>query len=437
MTRTVITNAVIVTCDDASSVVEGASVAFEGGLITAVSRVPIDPRPGDVVIDARGGIVLPGLVNAHSHLAMTLLRGVADGTDLGAFLATLLPIEGALVDAEVVATGTELAGVELLRSGCTAALDMYFFPGSAQAAALGVGLTVHTGPVFIEFPGPDGLVWPARVAWSRRYLEDQDADNRWVCPHSTYLLSEEQLRDVAAIADETGARVHVHAAETTAEMAQVAERHAGRTPVQVLADVGLLHDRTVLAHAVHVTDHDIDLIAAAGAHVSHNPASNAKLASGLAPVRKMLDAGVNVALGTDGASSANDLDLWMAMRLASFLPSIMHGDPGEITADDVVRMATVNGAKAMGRGATHGSIEIGKVADLIVLDGRAAAITPSYDPLSTLAYSTSRAEVLDVFVAGAHVVDGGNVVTVPVDLHDRVGVLAARVTDLRRMDDVL
>lgn len=432
MTRTIIANAAVVTCDDASSVFTGASVTIDDGLITAVSAVPIDSRPGDVVIDARGGIVLPGLVNAHTHLAMTLLRGVADGTDLDAFLATLLPIEGALVDAEVAATGTELAAVELLRSGCTAALDMYFFPGSARAAAARVGIAVHTGPVFIEFPGPDDLVWPARLAWSRRYLEAQDADSRWVCPHSTYLLSEEQLRDVAALANEMGARVHVHVAETRAEMAQVAERHGGRTPVQVLADVGLLHDRTVLAHAVHVNDADIDLVAAAGAHVAHNPASNAKLASGLAPVRKMLDAGVNVALGTDGASSANDLDLWMAMRLASFLPSIMHGDPGELTATDVVRMATVNGARALGRGSTHGSIEVGKVADVVVLDGRAAAITPSYDPLSTLAYSTSRAEVSHVFVGGAHVVDGSRVVTVPIDLHDRVAVLAERVVELRQ-----
>ena len=436
MTRTIITNASIVTCDDAGSVLTGASVAIEDRLITAISSARIDERPGDVVIDAHGGIVMPGLVNAHTHLAMTLLRGVADGTDLEAFLATLLPIEGALVDAEVAATGNELAAVELLRSGCTAALDMYFFPGSARAAAARVGIAVHTGPVFIEFPGPDDLVWPARLAWSRRYLEAQDADNRWVCPHSTYLLSEDQLRDVAVLAGETGARVHVHAAETIAEIAQVAQRHGGRTPVQVLADVGLLHDRTVLAHAVHVTDADIDLIAAAGAHVSHNPASNAKLASGLAPVRKMLDAGVNVALGTDGASSANDLDLWMAMRLASFLPSIMHGDPGEITATDVVRMATMNGAKALGRRSTHGSVEVGKVADVVVLDGRAAAITPSHDPLSTLAYSTSRAEVSHVFVAGAHVVDGGRVVTVPVDLHDRVAVLADRVVELRRAGGV-
>ncbi len=432
MTRTIIANSVVVTCDNASSVLKSASVAIEDGRIAAVSAVPLDARPGDVMIDALGGIVLPGLVNAHTHLAMTLLRGVADGTDLDTFLARLLPIEGALVNAEVVAVGTELAGIELLRSGCTTALDMYFFPHAAQAAAERVGLGVRTGPVFIEFPGPDNLIWPARLAWSRRYLEDRDPVARWVCPHSTYLLSEAQLRDVAALAEETGARIHVHAAETKDEMAQVAERHGGRSPVEVLARVGLLHDRTVLAHAVHVTDADIERIAAAGAHVSHNPASNAKLASGLAPVRKMLDGGVNVALGTDGASSANDLDLWMAARLASFLPSIMHSDPGEVSAADVVRMATINGARALGLGTTHGSIEVGKAADVIVLDARAAAITPSYDPLSTLAYATSRAEVSHVFVAGNHVVDRGRVMTVPTDLHDRVAVLAARVTELRQ-----
>ena len=435
MTRTIVTNAAVVTCDTENSVLAGASVAIEGDRIAAVSAMPLDVRPGDVTIDAHGGIVLPGLVNAHTHLAMTLLRGVADGTDLDAFLATLLPIESALVDADAVATGTELAGIELLRSGCTAALDMYFFPGSATAAARRVGFAVHTGPVFIEFPGPDNLAWPARLAWSRRYLHDQDPSARWVCPHSTYLLSESQLRNVAELANETGARVHVHAAETTAEMAQVAERHGGRTPVEVLADVGLLHDRTVLAHVVHVTDSDIHRIAATGAHVSHNPASNAKLGSGLAPVRKMLDAGVNVALGTDGASSANDLDLWMAIRLACFLPSIMHGDPGEVSAGDVIRMATINGAKALGRGSTHGSIEVGKVADVVVLDGRAPSITPSYDPLSTLAYATTRAEVSHVFIGGIHQVEGGRVLQEPADLHARVATLADRVTELRRAGD--
>ncbi len=432
MTRTVITNAVVVTCDPANSVLRNASVVLDGGVITLVGPLNSESRPGDVIIDAHGGIVLPGLVNAHAHLAMTLLRGVADGMDLDGFLATLLPIEGALINSDVVATGTELAAAELLRSGCTSALDMYFFPDSTRAAATRVGLSVSTGPVFIEFPGPDDLVWPARLAWARRYLDGVDVTERWVCPHSTYLLSEEQLRDVAALANDIGARVHVHAAETRAEMAQVAERHGGRTPVQVLADVGLLHDGTVLAHAVHVTDADIEQIAAVGAHVTHNPASNAKLASGLAPIRKMLDAGVNVALGTDGASSANDLDLWMAMRLASFLPSIMHNDPAEITATDVVRMATINGAKALGRGATHGSIEVGRAADVVVLDGRAASIAPSYDPLSTLAYSTSRAEVTHVFVGGAHVVADGRVATVPTDLYDRVAVLAARVEGLGR-----
>lgn len=431
MTRTLITNAVVVTCDAANSVLRGATVVLDGERIGAVSVTPPDLQPGDVTIDAQGGIVLPGLVNAHAHLAMTLLRGVADGMDLDGFLATLLPVEGGLLNADVVATGTQLAGIELLRSGCTAALDMYFFPESAKAAAKRVGFPMHTGPVFIEFPGPDDRIWPSRLAWARRYLETEPKAERWVCPHSTYLLSEEQLRDVAALADETEARVHVHAAETRAEMAQVAARHGGRTPIEVLADVGLLHDRTVLAHAVHVTDADIDRIAVARAHVSHNPASNAKLASGLAPIRKMLDAGVNVALGTDGASSANDLDLWMAIRLAGFLPSIMHNDPGEITAVDVVRMATINGARATGRGTSHGSIEVGKVADVIVLDGRAPAITPSYDPLSTLAYATSRAEVTHVFVGGAHLVDGGRALTVPHDLHDRVAVLAMRVTELR------
>ena len=431
--RTLIQNATIVTLNAENSVIAGGSVAITGGRITAIGSPTdaVDSMPGDLVIDAAGAIVLPGLINAHAHLAMSLFRGVADGLDLDGFLSKVLPIEDAVLDAEVVQIGSELAAVESLRAGITSALDMYFFPGSVQVAASRVGFNVHNGPVFIEFPGPDNRTWDARMTWARRYLVDRPVADRWVCPHSTYLLSEHQLRDVAALADDVGARIHVHAAETRAELAQVGARHNGRTPIEVLADCGLLSDRTVLAHAVHVTDSDIDRIARAGSHVSHNPASNAKLASGLAPVRKMLNAGINVALGTDGASSANDIDLWMAIRLAGFLPSLINNDPGGLTAAELIRMCTINGARAIGAQSEKGTIEVGKDADLVVLDSQAAAMFPSYNPFSTLAYATTRAEVRHVFVAGELRVSNGLVTTAPPDLHSRVAGVAERVRAFR------
>lgn len=408
MSATVITNATVVSCDATDRVIERATISIVDGVITAVdtglTSIALGAQEGETV-DADGGIVLPGLVNAHAHLAMTLFRGVADGRDLDAFLATVLPIEGAVLNADTVRVGTELAAAECVSAGITSALDMYFFPEAVLAASAARGLRTHTGPVFISFPGPDDRVWTRRMEWARELLHSLPLNERWVCPHSTYLLTEAELREVAVLADETGARVHVHAAETRAEMTQVASLYGGRTPVEVLADVGLLHERTVLAHGVHVTDADIDRVALAGAHVVHNPASNAKLASGVAPVRRLLDAGVNVALGTDGSASANDLDLWMAMRLAGFIAGLVHDDPSELSATDLVRMATINGAKALGRFNDLGSIEVGKRADLVVMRSDSAAMLPSYDARSTLVYSASRADVRHVVVDG-RLVDG-------------------------------
>jgi 5-methylthioadenosine/S-adenosylhomocysteine deaminase len=439
MTSGVITNATVVTVDTADRVLTNAAIRIEHGVITEIGTVTDVNHESDATLDARGAIVMPGMINAHAHLAMTLLRGVADGTDLDGFLATVLPIEGALLNPEFVRTGTELAAAECLRAGITSALDMYFFPEAALAASDAVGLRLHTGPVFIQFPGADDRPWDKRMTWAHEWFLRPPASSgstRWAQPHSTYLLTEPQLRALSALVNDTGVRIHVHACETRAEVAQVAERHGGRTPIQVLSDVGLLNDRVVLAHAVHLTDADIALIAGSGAHVVHNPASNAKLGSGVAPIRKLLDAGVNVALGTDGSASANDLDLWVAMRLATFLPGIADGDPTALNARDVVRMATINGAKALGVDALLGSLEVGKRADIVMLDADAPSLTPSYDPYGTLAFAATRAEVDTVLVGGQAVVSRGRVLTVPGDLADRVSTAADLVAELRTAKSV-
>lgn len=427
-----IANATIVTVDLADRVVRG-DVRIEHGVITAITDVA-DPRrvvPSDgEVWDAHGAILLPGLINVHAHLAMSLLRGVADGTDLQGFLDIVLPLEGAVLTSDFVSVGSMLAGAECLRSGITSVLDMYFFPEAALDQTEQLGLRLHTGPVFIQFPGADARPWDERMSWAQQWFlrpPQSLGSTRWAQPHSTYLVTEPQLRELAALVDDTGVRVHVHAAETRAEVAQVAALFGGRTPIQVLSDVGLLHSRTVLAHAVHLTDDDISLIAAAGAHVCHNPASNAKLGSGLCRVRDLLDAGVNVALGTDGAASANDIDLWNAIRLAGLLPGVVHGDPTELSAKDLVRMATINGAKALGVDAQVGSIEVGKRADIIVLDPHSPFSVPAFDPLGMLAYSTTRAEIKTVLVGGNPVVHDGHVVNLPADWSARVDRAAAAV----------
>lgn len=408
-----ITGATVVTMDAAGTVDHGATVLVDGGSITHVGPPP-EHQPVDArrTIDARGALVLPGLINAHTHLAMTMFRGLADDMDLERFLTRLLPAEGAVLDDDTVAAGTTLAIAESLLAGTTSALDMYFFPEAARAAADDAGFDLRGGPVFVELPGPDDRPFADRLEWAGDLLAATDVERRWVCPHSTYLLDETQLTAIAELAARHGARVHVHAAETTAELGLVQDRHR-RTPIEVLRDTGLLGSGTVLAHGVHLTDHDIESVASARATVAHCPASNQKLASGFARTPELLAAGIPVALGTDGAASANDLDLWVAMRLAAY-PLAARRGVGTIAAADVLAMATSCGARALGA-PDIGSIEVGTRADLVVLDPSSPSLTPAYDPVSAVAYAASRADVRWVIAGGRLVVDDRRLTTIDVD----------------------
>jgi 5-methylthioadenosine/S-adenosylhomocysteine deaminase len=403
-----ISDATVVTMDAMCAVLEHTSNGVTGDRITSIGDVVASRR----TIDGRGAIVVPGLINAHTHLAMTMFRGLADDLDLEHFLGRLVPAEDTVLSDETVAAGTALALAECLRGGVTTALDMYFFPAASRAAARAAGFDLRNGPVFVEAAGPDRRSFADRLVWARDLLLATPADHRWVAPHSTYLLGEDQLRAVAALAAEHGARVHVHACESTAELTAVRQRH-GRTPIEVLRDTGLLGAGTVLAHGVHVTPADVELIAAAGATVSHCPASNQKLASGFAPIPELRAAGVPVALGTDGAASANDLDLWVAMRLAAY-PLAARTSPGTLDAAGVLAMATNGGATAAGA-PDLGSIAVGNRADLVVLDPASPSLTPSYDAHSTAAYAASRADVRWVVAAGTVVVDDRRLTTIDVD----------------------
>ncbi len=430
-----ITHATVVTMDDAATVLRDTTIIVNDGTIVELLDSHLAPGPlatglpatgprlrARRVLDAAGAIVMPGMVNAHAHLAMTMFRGLADDCDLDGFLATMLPVEGAVLSAQTVAVASRLAVAESLRAGITTTLDMYFFPEETHTEASAGGLRLHAGPVFLEFAGPDRRAFADRMAWARDWLAEAQPGGAWLQPHSTYLLEEKQLRAIAELADETGARINVHASETAAEVAQVLARH-GRRPIRVLDDCGLLGRRTVLAHGVHLDDEEIARIAASGASVVHNPASNAKLASGTARIPDLLAAGVNVALGTDGPASSNDLDLLFAMRLAAYVQKTVRRDATVVDAHTVLRMATVNGARALGLGEGHGRIAIGSPADLVVLSAEAASLAPAYDPHSAIVYAASRAEVDTVIVSGKVVVVGGR--TTNIDASDAARAVSA------------
>ena len=401
-----IVNAQIVTVDKDSSIIEnGSLVVGADGTIRAIAPGQITHNATEV-IDARGAIVMPGLINSHTHLGMTLFRGLGDDMSLEDFLARLQPAEVKVLNYAAVHAGTELAALESLLGGITTSLDMYYLPDAALEVANSSLMRIQTGPNFLETDGPEPLKFADRLSWAKKWLaapRDSAGSTGWVAPHSTYLLDEKQLRTLAELASEFEARIHVHAAETVGEMQLVANRHGGRTPIQVLADTKLLR-RSVLAHGVHLSDDDIALIASNSATVVHCPASNFKLASGVARILDLQRAGVNIALGTDGPASGNDLDLWIAIRLAGYMQKTVAKDPSVLPAVDLVRMATINGAKALQLDHIIGSLEVGKRADLIVLDADSPSLTPSFEPHTTIATCVTRADVRHVLVDGQIVV---------------------------------
>ncbi|MCV2873893.1 amidohydrolase [Defluviimonas sp. WL0050] len=414
--ETLIINARILTMDAAFTEIADGALAIAGGRIAALGpKAAAEGVTADRVIDAKGGLVLPGLINTHCHAAMTLFRGLADDRPLDGFLQTVWAAEAAHVTPETVQAGAALGLAEMALGGVTHVVDMYFHPAATVAAAekLGLGLTV--GPVFIGFDGIDHLPWPERLAFAEDFVtthRDRPGIDLMLMPHSCYTLDAGKLAEVTAMSGRLGVPIHVHAAEAPSEMALAKEQH-GTTPIRVLDQAGMLRPGTLLAHAVHLDDEEIALVAERGAVVSHNPLSNAKLASGTARIKAMRQAGVTLSLGTDGASSGNDLDMWKAMRQAAFMQILATGEPDVLPAREVVAMATLGGAAAIGQSDRTGVLAPGMQADLIVIDMSAPHLIPCFDPYSALVYAAGREDVAHVFARGRHVVDERSL-TVPI-----------------------
>ncbi|MGQ4436163.1 MULTISPECIES: amidohydrolase [unclassified Streptomyces] len=395
----------VLTVDDAGTVVRDGAVAVHEGEIVAVGpTAEVTTRfTATESIDAAGCLVLPGLINTHTHLAMTLLRGRADDVTLQGFLERVLKWEAELLAPKNVAAAVRLAVAESVRAGVTSALDMYWFHEAAEQAAREAGWRLHTGPTFMDVPEPpDGMPYEHRLDWARRDLAARGEAHHGTRPvlfaHSTYTLAPDQLVEIADLAREFGALLHIHAAENATEVATVEVKY-GKRPVELLDSLGLLGPDLLLAHAVDLTGPEIAALARTGTSVAHCPVSNLKLGCGIAPVPRLLSAGVTVGLGTDGAVSSNSLDVLGAVRQAALVHKA-GGDPTAVGAEQAVRMATIEGARALGLGDHLGSLEAGKRADLIVLDLGAPHLRPLHDPWSTLAYAAHSADVRDTVVDG-------------------------------------
>ncbi|GAB3682636.1 TRZ/ATZ family hydrolase [Salinisphaera aquimarina] len=384
---------------------ENHAVAVHRGAIEAV--LPIaqarERYTPNETIELESHVLLPGLINTHTHAAMNLMRGIANDMPLMPWLTEhIWPIEGEFMSPEFVADGTDLAMAEMLRCGTTCFNDMYFFPDVVADRVDRTGMRAAVGMIVIDFP----TVWAANAA---EYLEKGLAlRDAWrghsrittvFAPHAPYTVSDEPLAKIRTYADEMDLRVHMHVHETAFEVADALEKN-GERPLARLKRMGLLTPNFLAVHMTQLNDDEIATCAANGVHVLHSPESNLKLASGLCPVQKLIDAGINVTLGTDGAASNNDLDMIGEMRTAAFIGKVAANDAAAVSADTILAMATINGAKALGLDDITGSITPGKAADLCAVDLDAIETRPTFDPVAAVVYNASREQVSDTWVAG-------------------------------------
>ena len=403
----VLTNAHVLTMDEHYTIYPSGSVAIGGGAICAVGRLGPE-YDGVDTIDCRGRVVMPGLVNAHTHAPMTMLRGLADDLRLDVWLlGYMMPVERAFVRPDFVALGTRLACAEMIRSGTTCFADMYYFEEAVAAAAADAGMRAVCGQTVLKFPTPDATSFEDSLARARDFIV------RWkehplvvpaIAPHAPYTCTVEILRACAELACDTDVPLLTHLAETALEVDQSRREH-GMPVVPWVMKQGLFGARVIAAHCVHVDEGEIRALKNARVGVAHNPTSNLKLGSGVAPVAKMLSLGVTVGIGTDGAASNNDLDMFEEIRLAALLAKGINGDPTALPARDALAMATRIGAQAVHLGTVTGSLEVGKRADLIVVDVDQVHNVPGFGRdhnaiYSQLVYAAKSTDVVDVMCDG-------------------------------------
>ncbi len=408
-------------------------------LITARWVIPVEPR--GIVLDdhavavANGNIVavgpsdelasrfsakqtlaladhalIPGLVNAHTHAAMSLFRGLADDLPLMEWLeGHIWPAEARVVDASFVRDGTRLAIAEMLRGGTTCFNDMYFYPDETAKVCVEAGMRACVGMIVIDFPtvwAKDANDYIAKGTSVHDEFRNEELIETVFAPHAPYTVSDAPLERIRVLADELDVPIHMHVHETRFEV-ETAVQERGQRPLARLDKLGLLNPRLLAVHATQLEAAEIDRLATTGVHVVHCPESNLKLASGFCPVASLRSAGVNVAVGTDGAASNNDLSMFGEMRTGSLLAKAVDGRAEAIPASVALEMATLGGARALGLDEKIGSLEVGKAADIVAVDLSDLATQPIYEPISTLVYAASAHQVSDVWVAGRRVLQSG------------------------------
>lgn len=419
------TNAYVICMDDSFSRYESGAVAVSGDQIIAVgdSEELKKEFQANEVIDCGGKVLMPGLVNSHTHVPMNLLRGLGDDLRLDVWLlGYIMPVEREFVSPEFVKLGTSLACAELIRSGVTSFADMYYFEDQVAEAAAEAGLRAVCCQTILKFPSPDAASYEESLAASEKMIKkwkDHSLITPAIAPHASYTSTVDILESAAAMAQKYDVPLHIHIAETAQEVEDSLDTH-NMPVVPYIEQFGVFQCKVIAAHCVHIDEREMHTLNKYGVGIAHNPTSNLKLSSGIAPVNRMLEQGLNVGIGTDGVSSNNDLDMFEEMRLAALLAKGSSGDPTVVPARTAIAMATSMGAKAIHLGDQTGSISEGKKADLILVDLQTLHNSPQYrnDPegvYAQLVYAAKSTDVTDVMVNGKWLMRSKELLTIDLD----------------------
>ncbi len=413
----IIRGGTVVAMDGTSRVIENGAVAVKGERIVAVGATSeiVARYTASRTINAAGKVVMPGLINTHTHVPMVLFRGIADDLVLMEWLQKyIFPAEAKNVDEQFVRWGTRLGCLEMIQGGTTTFVDMYYYESAIAEETASAGMRAVLGETVLDFPAPDNKTWDAAIAYAEKFIA------KWkghalitpaIAPHAPYTVSTDHLKQTHSISERLGVPLITHIAEDQAEVKTIQERY-GASSVAYLDRIGLLDERVIAAHMVWPTSDDISTLAKRHVGVGHCPQSNMKLAAGAAPVPAMLKAGVAVGLGTDGAASNNDLNLWEEIDSAAKLHKFTSKDPTVINAREALEMATIGGARAIHLDKEIGSLDAGKRADLIIVDLESAHQTPVYNVYSELVYATKASDVETVIINGKVVMLNRRVLTI-------------------------
>lgn len=431
----VIRNGTILTMDPVNTVINNGMIGISGELISFIGTENRDMIDAQNVIDAQEGIIMPGLINGHTHAAMTMFRGLADDLPLMEWLNDhIFPAESR-IDSDFVFTGTLLACAEMILSGTTTFCDMYLFEDDAARACKTAGMRSLMGEVLYDFNSPNYGSVEHGFAYTEKLIKKWSDDpiiSIAVEPHSLFTCSPDLLISANRLSLRYNIPLIIHLAETEDETAQVKKKYGNR-PVHHLDSLGILGPHVIACHCVHLNTEEIRILKNKGVKVIHNPESNMKLASGIAPVHEMISSGIAVGIGTDGCASNNDLDLFSEMDTAAKLHKVKEMDTTVLDALTVLKMATIEGARALGIEKITGSIEIGKKADIIVIDIKKPHLTPMYNPFSHLVYSTNGSDVIHSIINGRQVMFKRKLLTIdPVKVMIKATALSHKISAYKK-----